>query len=193
MIAASIRAPIEPLFFHRIVSHRPEAHGLAGATWGLGMLIGSFAAPALARRFPRERVLSVCIAVVGLSVLAASRSPSLAPVLALWVVAGVGNALCVVSYQSLLQERTPDALRGRVVAASEGVLDGSLIAGALLAGWLGAAAGGRGAFAVSGAVFLASAALSAKLLGRGQPAAVSTVEDRHEEPAGALAYAPAPS
>ena len=101
--------------------------------------------------------------------------------------------MCVVSYQTLLQERTPDALRGRVVAASEGVLDASLIAGALLAGWLGSAAGGRGAFAVSGLVFLASAALSAKLLGRGRRVPASTVEDRPEEAAAPLAYAPAPS
>jgi NRE family putative nickel resistance protein-like MFS transporter len=189
MVAASIRSPIEPIFFLRTISHRPEALGLAGAAWGFGMLLGSFAAPVLARRISRERLLSGSVAVVGLCVLAASQSPVLAPVLTLWVLAGMGNAVCVVSYQTLLQERTPDALRGRVVAASEGVLDGSLIGGALLAGWIGTAAGARGAFAVSGAVFLAAAALGTRLLGHGEPAVGSAAE----ETAGSLGYAATPS
>jgi MFS family permease len=147
------------------------------------MLLGSFAAPALARRLPRERLLWISVALVGVSVLVSSRSSVLAPVLGLWVLAGSGNAIAVIAYQSLLQERTPDALRGRVVAASEAVLDTSLIAGALLAGWIGAGAGVRGAFVVSGALFVVAAGFSLLLLGSGEEAeqALEPVPERAAE------------
>ena len=129
------------------------------------MVIGSGLAPSLAKRLPRERLLALSLMAVGGAVLATSQANSLNPVLGLWLVAGLGNAVAVISYQSLLQERTPDRLRGRVVAASEAVLDSALIVGALIAGSLGAALGVRGAFAVSGAVFLITALLARTLIG----------------------------
>jgi ENTS family enterobactin (siderophore) exporter len=91
----------------------------------------------------------------------------------------------VISYKSLLQEQTPDRLRGRVVAASEAVLDSSLIIGALLAGSLGAAVGTRSAFAISGAIFLFTGALARVLLGAGSRAESSEAT----EPQGTLAPA----
>jgi MFS family permease len=91
----------------------------------------------------------------------ASVQSNLAPVLLLWVMAGIGNGVGTVAYESLLQERVPDAFRGRVLAASGAVLDGAFIAGALMAGTLGAAYGFRPALAVSGFLFLAAAAIAA--------------------------------
>jgi len=125
---------------------------------------------------------------VGAAVLLSSQAGSLNPVLGLWLLAGVGNAVAVISYNSLLQERTPDNFRGRVVAASEAVLDASLIVGALLAGSLGAMLGARGAFALSGAGFLLAAALArALLVARAQEPA-----DELQEPEAAPG-APAPA
>ena len=167
MVAAAIRTPLEPLFVLETLGEQPAALGLAAGAWGLGMVIGSGVAPALAARWPRERLLAISLTAVGGAVLISSQAASIEPVLGLWALAGVGNAVAVVSYQSLLQERTPDRLRGRVLAASEAVLDTSLIVGALLAGSLGALVGVRGAFAVSGAIFLVTAVLARLLLGRG--------------------------
>jgi MFS family permease len=167
MVAAAIRTPLEPLFILRTLAERPEALGLAAGAWGLGMVIGSGVAPGLATRFPRERMLAGSLVAVGMAVLASSQARALNPVLGLFLVAGLGNAVAVISYKSLLQERTPDRLRGRVVAASEAVLDSSLIVGALLAGSLGAALGTRSAFAVSGAIFLFTGVLARMLLGAG--------------------------
>jgi MFS family permease len=167
MVAAAIRTPLEPIFILRTLAERPEALGLAAGAWGLGMVIGSGVAPGLAARVARERMLSGSLLAVGAAVLISSQSRSLEPVLGLFVVAGLGNAVAVISYKSLLQERTPDRLRGRVVAASEAVLDSSLIVGALLAGSLGAAVGTRTAFAISGAIFLFTGVLARLLLGAG--------------------------
>ena len=169
MVAASIRTPLEPLYVMQTLDENPQALGLLGGAWGMGMVLGSGVAPLLARRWPRERLITGMIAVVGASVLAAAFARSFNPVLLFWGIAGVANAVAVISYQSLLQERTPDRLRGRVVAASEAVLDASLIVGALTAGTLGALAGIRGAFAISGAIFIGTALLARLLLGSGAP------------------------
>ncbi|HEV8681838.1 MAG TPA: MFS transporter [Actinomycetota bacterium] len=164
MLAASIRTPLEPLFVLGTLGGKASALGLAGGAWGLGMILGSVAAPAAAGRWRRERLLGVSAGAVGLCVLAASRATSLPPVLLLWLASGAANALGTVSYESLLQERTPDALRGRVMAASEAVLDGTFLAGVSAAGWLGTSLGIRGAYAISGAAFLLTAVLSQMLL-----------------------------
>jgi MFS family permease len=164
MMGASIKAPLEPLFVLKTLGQVPASLGLVGGAWGLGMMLGSLAAPAAANRWARERLLGISAAVVGLCVLTASRAAALPPVLFLWLLAGTANAVGTVSYESLLQERTPDSLRGRVMAASEAVLDGTFLVGVSIAGWLGEAAGIRGAFAVSGAVFLATALLSRVLI-----------------------------
>ena len=196
MVAAAIRTPLEPIFILRTLAQRPEALGLAAGAWGLGMVIGSGVAPGLAARFARERMLAVSLLAVGVAVLVSSQSRSLQPVLGLFLVAGLGNAVAVISYKSLLQERTPDRLRGRVVAASEAVLDSSLIVGALLAGSLGAAVGTRSAFAISGAIFLFTGLLARLLLGAGarsatasEPAEAEVAAEAAERPQALVAAA----
>ena len=112
-----------------------------------------------------------------------------AAVFAYWPAAGLANAVAVISYQSLLQERTPDHLRGRVVGASEAVLDASLIVGAVTAGSIGALIGIRGTFAISGTVFIGAAVLARLLLGQGEPVQEPTAEQRVGPPRPAPAAA----
>lgn len=166
MFAAAIRVPLEPLLVFKEYGEGPQALGLAGGIWGLGMVIGSGVAPLFARRWPREKLLGAAIGVVGAAVLAASRAGDLSMLLSLWFVAGCANAIGTISYESLLQERTPDAFRGRVLAASEAVLDCSFLAGVLASGWLGSSLGVRNAFAGSGVIFVLGALLSHAVLGR---------------------------
>jgi MFS family permease len=160
MLAAALRSPLEPLFVLRTLEGTPRSLGLLGAAWGLGMVVGALGAPAAARRWPRERLLAFGIAAVGAAVLAASRAATIVPVFALWIVSGFGNALGTVSYESLLQERTPDRLRGRTMAASEAVLNAAFLAGAALSGWLAEHAGIRFTYALSGSLFLVVAVVS---------------------------------
>ena len=150
MVAAAVRTPLEPLFILRTLAERPAALGLAAGAWGVGMVLGSGIAPTLSRHLSRQRMLSGALAVVGVAVVASAAARMLEPVLALFMIAGVGNAVAVISYQSLLQERTPDRLRGRVVAVSEAVLDASLIVGALMSATLAGLLGVRGGMAASG-------------------------------------------
>ncbi len=166
MLASAIKTPLEPLFILRTLGHKPQALGVVGGAWGVGMVLGSLAAPAASRRWARERLFGVSIAMVGMAVLVASQQRLLSPVLLLWFVAGVGNGGGTVLYESLLQERVPDSIRGRVIAASEAVLDASFLAGAFLAGLVGDHLGIRAAFVVSGGLFLFAALLTRLTIGR---------------------------
>ena len=170
MLGAASKAPIEPLFVRQILVGGPDLGrtaqvlGLITGSWGMGMLLGSAAAPALTRRWPRERLLAIAIGVVGLLVLVVSRTSDFATVLLAWLGAGFANAVGNVSYETLLQERTPDHVRGRVFAASEACLDAAYLVGALLAGRVGAAYPASAAMAVSGTILLGAAALAVWLL-----------------------------
>ncbi|MGE5226486.1 MAG: MFS transporter, partial [Planctomycetaceae bacterium] len=97
--------------------------------WGSGMLAGSLASPLLIDRVPRERLIPVTIAAVGACVVVGGGSTSLAAIVALWFVAGVMSGVTNVSYESLLQERTPDAFRGRIIATVEAAQEATYVLG----------------------------------------------------------------
>jgi MFS family permease len=190
MVSSTLRTPLEPLFVVQELRLPTEALGLIGGAWGLGMLLGSFAAPAAARRWRREHLLFASIAVVGLTVLQASRSTSLSSILGLWVISGAANGMGSVAYDSLLQERTPDAFRGRVMAASEAVFHGAFLLGVSLSGWFGSRVGIRPTYALSGLLLLATAVVCRAVLGsiRGRHRARTVV--RSEPTAGVAAGPP---
>jgi MFS family permease len=164
VMAAATKAPLESLFVLKILDRGPQTYGLLTAAWGAGMLLGSIAAPAATRRWSRERLFAVSIATVGLAVLSVSQASSVATILGAWLLGGTANALGNICYESLLQERTPDALRGRVMAASEALLQTSLLTGALLAGWIGNHLGVRPVYLLAGVLLLLAAGLARLLL-----------------------------
>src|SRR5207249_5103173 len=98
LIAAASKAPLESLFVLQALNLGPEALGLILGCWGLGMLLGSIAAPAVCRRWPRERVLTMGILVVGACVLLASQADDLETVLLAWLLAGASNSVSNVPY-----------------------------------------------------------------------------------------------
>jgi predicted MFS family arabinose efflux permease len=183
MFAAAIKAPLEPLFVLRELKGSPEMLGLLGGFWGIGMVAGSLCAPMVTRRFRRERSLGAGILAVGLSLLFVSGFQALGPLLLMWMVAGIGNALGNVAYESLLQERTPDKLRGRVFAATEAVLDVSYLMGALVAGWAGSRFQISDVYGIIGILFVGAAVLSHLTIGRrsklaAAPVAVQSRDER---------------
>jgi MFS family permease len=168
MAASAMKSPLEPLFVLQELGEPASALGLLGGMWGLGMLLGSVASPVVANLLSRERLLAMSITMVGACVLAASRAQRLSGILPLWLLAGAANAVGSVAYETLLQERTPDSLRGRVIAASEATLDASYLGGVFAAGWLGTGLGVRATYSVAGAAFLL-AALASRILLPGAP------------------------
>lgn len=178
MMAAAVKNPTEPAFVFTRLHGNAQTLGLVTGTWGVGMVLGTLLAPSAVRAWRREQLLTVGILVVGACLLATSRAMTVAPVLMLYLFAGAGNGLGSVCYETMLQERTPDHLRGRVLAACDAVLDAALLAGYALAGVLSHGFGPRAMFAVAGGVFVAAALLSRMLIGPDTEAVVAAEPER---------------
>lgn len=134
-----------------------------GAT-GFGLLtsaagLGSLAAAVLLAfvgRTPRPQLLLVSAGILGLTEIA------LAPVrqfnLALILLAGTGFAMIFFTTlaNTVLQQATPDALRGRVMSVYTTVFAGTTPLGSLFIGWLAEARGLGAAFLAGGAISVAA-------------------------------------
>ena len=177
MFAASMRSPLEPAFILDDLGGTVGAVGTAVAAWGVGMLFGSCAVPALERRWGASRLMTAGLAAMGVATAIASQAGDTTLLYIVWMLGGWGNALLTVSYETLLQQRTPDSLRGRVMAANEAVLDASLVAGLAVAGLGAAALGTRGVMIVAGALLLLSAVLVPLLLRAGARDDVASGDD----------------
>jgi MFS family permease len=170
-LAAGIKSPLEPLFALDSLDSGATGLGLLGAAWGLGMFLGAVVASPMDRRFGHGPLLTLSVIGVGFPVLIAAFMPSLWPVLLLWVVAGVANTLGTVAYETLLQEETPDAVRGRVFAAVEASLQAGLllgVGGAALSETIFTGDVARLGMAAAGVLFIVAAGFSWLLLQRRQ-------------------------
>jgi MFS family permease len=96
------------------------------------------------------RALVLGSALMGLATAGVALSPSFWPVLALMLIVGAADAVIMVADRGIQQRRTPDAVRSRVVSASEAVVTLALTAGLALGGPALELVGARGAYAIGG-------------------------------------------
>ncbi len=130
-------------------------YGALIAFWGGGSIVGS-----LAGRFMSRRVEPIAFALGSLLVTAmcvfVGLSPLFLGVLAAVAVMGFGEGTQVVAQQSIMQRRTPDAVRSRVAAAMDAVatiaIGASFVAAGAVVAWLGP----RGTYVFGGLVGLLS-------------------------------------
>jgi MFS family permease len=141
--------------------------GAFTTAFGIGMVAGSALAPSIARRCSRQRMLAASIGVVGLTFLGAAAFPHAATVVALWVVAGTAAGVMNVSYETLLQEHTPDALLGRTFAAVEAAQEGTYFVGAVVVGAIGGLVPPTLGMAVVGTGFVGVALVAGRVLRSG--------------------------
>ncbi len=154
LFATAIRAPMMPVFVLDVLHGDAGILGVVAGTWGAGMLLGSLAVPMLTARWRAVPLLAASVGSVGLALAVTAFQTSVAPVLAAAIVAGAGNSIAVVLYESMLQAQTPDQVRGRVLAACE-VVDGlGYVLGAGFVALAGTALGPRSIFLLAGAIFL---------------------------------------
>ena len=130
-------------------------YGALIAFWGFGSIIGS-----LAGRFLNRRIEPVVFAAGSITVTAmclfVGLSPIFVGVLAAVCVMGFGEGSQSVAQQSIMQRRTPDAVRSRVAAAidacSQIAIGLSFIAAGAIVAWLGP----RGTYVFGGLIGLLS-------------------------------------
>ncbi len=136
-------------------------YGWVMAAFGIGATAAALAVGALEDRVSRTTFVFVGALVTSLAVLPAD-AVGLSPLLALWLAAGAGQNWVNLPTQTLIADRTPDVLQGRVYGAHF-AWSHLWWAGAYpLAGWLGSAVpdrsflyGGLVALGLLGAVALA--------------------------------------
>ena len=141
----------------------PTGFGLMLGLYGIGAVLGAWLASSLTAATEVSAIVTgfVIAGVAGISVW-------LAPFFALVVVAnlawGVGDAASVVGRSGLFQRRSPDAIRGRVAAANESIMNVTLMAGMLVGGPLIAGLGAQAAYGVAGFLSLGAAVLGASVI-----------------------------
>jgi MFS transporter, NRE family, putaive nickel resistance protein len=112
------------------------AYGWVMAGFGAGATLAALALGALDTRVPRTTFLGVGALAISLAVLPADLV-GIAPLAALWFVAGIGTNWVNLPMLTLLAERTPHRLQGRVYGAHFAWSHLWWLGAYPLAGWLG--------------------------------------------------------
>jgi MFS family permease len=136
-------------------------YGVAEAAWMAGMVAGSLGAgrvgtePAQVRATITGAALA-CAALAGFAV-----APTVAILVPLSVLGGIGNGYAGTCLSTLLMARTPDSARGRVSATANAIFGGAQGASLLLGGAVAVALSPRRVYAVAGLLGLAAAGIVA--------------------------------
>lgn len=161
-------------------------YGLLITFWGAGSVLGSVAGRYLNEE-NEPKALFLGMVVIAVTTGGIAVSPWFAPILALVLVSGVGDALTLVAEQGIQQRRTPDVVRSRVMAASEGLVSLSFVVGLAFAGVALRAVGPQGVYAIGGFTGAIGAVVLLPVLGRArapEPAVDAPAEQETVVPAG---------
>jgi MFS family permease len=136
-------------------------YGVAEASWMAGMVAGSLGAGRVAteRGQIRATIGGAALACAGLAGFAVA--PTVAILVPLSVLGGVGNGYAGACLSTLLMSRTPDSARGRVSAAANAIFGGAQGVSLLLGGAVAVVLSPRWIYAVAGLLGLAAAGLVA--------------------------------
>ena len=144
----------------------PAGYGIAASAFGVGMLLASVACARLARGHPPATLLIIAVATSSAGTLLTGLAPVLAVVVAAQLVAGAGNAVENIGFDTVVQDVVPRPLLGRVF----GTVGTAAQLGAALAysagGLLVAVIGARTTFVLAGAGTLAVLLALVPALGR---------------------------
>lgn len=136
------------------------ALGFLDASWGAGLLIGSFAARLLTER--REPVTFVAgLAGVAAATLAIGVSPWFAPILAFNFFIGLADSMDLIAGAGIRQRRTPDPVLSRVIAANSSMCVLAQMVGYGLSGVLVGVVGAQGVYVFCGLVVAGGALVAA--------------------------------
>lgn len=157
--------PIEVIYAKETLDAGDSGYGLLLASWGVGMVLGSFVF-AVARRTPLPYLLFFSTLAVGAGYLGLAAAPTLAVACAASVLGGAGNGVQWVSAISAVQELTPAGMQARVMSVLESTGAAMPGVGFLLGGLIASSFDPRAAFLVAGIGVIAIVAIATPVLGR---------------------------
>jgi Transmembrane secretion effector len=160
--------PIEVIYSKQTLSAGDSGYGLLLASWGVGMVVGSFVF-ALVRRAPLPVLLFFSTLAVGAGYLGLAAAPTLAFACAASIVGGAGNGVQWVSVISAVQELTVAGMQARVMSVLESIGAAMPGIGYFLGGLIASGFSPRATFLVAGLGVLAIVVVAAPLMGRNWP------------------------
>lgn len=140
-----------------ILGTGPQGVGYLEAILGVGAIVGGFFAIGRAARPRLASDLWWGVLLWASPLVLVAVAPQAAPVVIAMALIGFANAVVDVSYATILQRVTPDAVLGRVFGAVEGLLIGTMAFGSLVTPYLIQWCGLRWALAIIGFVVAAGA------------------------------------
>jgi MFS family permease len=114
----------------------PTAYGFFEMATGLGLLGGGIAIGAVADRIPKGPAIVAGFTALGVALFAFAVTGELWVALVLGAVIGLANVTFVVPSQTLFQQRTPEALCGRVIAIRLALVNAMLAVSMVTSGLL---------------------------------------------------------
>jgi len=148
-----------PIYADSYFGTGSTGYGVLNAAHGAGALVGTLTVATIAHLILRRgTVLLVGAASVGFLLMVFSRSPGMGLALPMLMLVGFSNTFYLTQVSTLLQQRVPDQLRGRVLSIYS-LCWNLMPLGGLLAGALAAAVDARFAVLVGGAMVAANALL----------------------------------
>jgi len=110
--------------------------GAIASAFGVGALLGFAVQPGIRRRLGTERAATLGLLILALGLAPLALVTSVLAAVVTMVLAGVGMTLALTAFTTTIQQRVPDALRGRVMALWSLAFLGSRPLAAAISGFL---------------------------------------------------------
>ena len=176
----AIVIPIEVVFAKSTLDAGDAGYGALLASWGSGMLAGSFLFAAL-RQASLPRLLAASTLAIGLAYIVTGAAPTLAVACLASVAGGIGNGIQWVALMTTVQGLTRTSYQARVVSLLESLASAMPGLGFVVGGAVAALANPRVSYAVAGAGVIVVLALAALAL-RGTDWWAQAASERDAEP-----------
>jgi MFS family permease len=141
----------------------PVGYAMLTAIWGGTAFAGSRLAPAVLSRIDEGLALAVGLLVMAVTGGSIAVLPSFAAIVAVGGAGGIGQGVVMVAWRGMVQQRTPDAVRGRFFAVTDAFQEAAFAVGMLGGGALAGLLGIQPSYLVPGALLLVASALGWRL------------------------------
>jgi MFS family permease len=144
----------------------PSGYGAILAAQGAGAIAGAWCTGRMKSDLVRSRAVLAGTAVIGASCVLMGLAGAVVLVVIGAVASGIGGGMLNAATSTLVVTRSPDSLRGRVVAALSGTARACSLVALLLGGLVGSLLGPRATYVVAGGLAVLAAVITGVLLAR---------------------------